>query len=189
MKHEESEVQRQKEELEKTANDESLGIVKRNRAKAMLAMKKNEDSLPFAAAKLQNEAAVKKLSRAEAAAGKAAKDAEIALANAEKAEKESRQARKEAIETGKAAEAIIPIASEACSRVQVVLNEVLAEKKAGKGTIFYIERELQEAKKFLPRRKFAVLQKEADNARKEAMPENENENAHPNIVPAISVGP
>mmetsp|Transcript_1547 Transcript_1547/g.2433 ORF Transcript_1547/g.2433 Transcript_1547/m.2433 type:complete len:383 (-) Transcript_1547:3608-4756(-) len=177
LKNEDLQTIRKKEELEKMSCDGNLGIVKRNRAKAELATLQNQDSLPLRAAKIQNEAALKKLTRAANATGKAAKDAEVALVNAERAEKDAIQAKKEALETGKAAEAIIPVAKEACDGVQVVLNEVLREKKAGKGTIFYIERELQEAKQFLPKSKFAIARQKTMKILKEALPEGEDPNA------------
>mmetsp|Transcript_33385 Transcript_33385/g.49001 ORF Transcript_33385/g.49001 Transcript_33385/m.49001 type:complete len:389 (-) Transcript_33385:12-1178(-) len=173
LKLEESQTICKKEELEKISRDENLGIVKRNRAKAELSAIQNQDSLPLRAAKIQNEAALKKLTRAAHAAGKAAKDAEIALGNAKKTQYEANQARRVALETGKVAEAIKLLAKEACDRVEEVLNEVLRDKKAGKGTIFYIERELQEAKKFMPKSKFAAAKQAAENAMKKAIPENQ----------------
>lgn len=71
-----------KAQLEKTKNDTSIGIVKRNSAANQLDQMLSEDPLPLRKAKINQAAAVKKCERATKAADAAAKNAETKLQEA-----------------------------------------------------------------------------------------------------------
>lgn len=156
-------IKEKKEKLENFANDNTLGIVKRNKAKAELAAMANQDPLPLRSARINQEASLKKLSKATKRAGEAAVAAELSIRKAEEAKKRAMEAEEEAIKTGKLAEASIPVAQKAVKEVHEFLEELIRQRKIGKGTIFYIERELKAAKQFLPKKKFAEAQKAVED--------------------------
>jgi len=111
-----------------TRRSEEGGVVQRNKAKNELAQHLAEDPLPLRRAKITTEAATKKAERAEAAATEAAARAEAARRAAEDAVEEALQ---------KVAEA------------EAYLEEVKSHP-GGEGSIWWIDRELHEAKAYLP---------------------------------------
>lgn len=163
LKMQETKLQEKREALEKLSTDDNLGIVKRNKAKAELNMLLSKDPLPLRTAKLHQEASFKKLSKATKKAGEAASAAELCMKKAEVARVAARKSKNEAIETGKIAEAAIPNAQAACKAIQDELEKLMKDRKVGKGTIFYLEKELEVAKKFLPKSKFNIMQQAALN--------------------------
>jgi len=98
------------------------GIVQKNKAKAELAQHLAGDPLPLRRAKITNEAAVKKAERATKAAEDARAAAEAALEDAER----------------KLVEA------------QAYLDEVKAKPGSAGGVLWWIDRELHEAKAYMP---------------------------------------
>jgi len=136
LQAEEKAFEDKKAALEKTKNDMSIGVVKRNKAANELDQLLSEDPLPLRKAKINQAAAVKKCERAtkaaEAAAQKAA-DAESAAVAAENA-----------------AEAA---AAEAEKKLQEALDFLEEEKQKGgvaQGDIWWMQREITEKKKYLP---------------------------------------
>lgn len=117
--------------LETISNDSSLGIVKRNKARAECSQLQAEDPLPLRRAKINQGATVRKSERAANAAADARKEAENAL-NA---------------------------ADEAFRVAEAYLIEVKSKTGSSKGAIWFIERDLQEAKKYLPQRAGGVSKK------------------------------
>jgi chromosome segregation ATPase len=111
---------------------EEGGVVAQNKAKNLLAQHLAEDPLPLRKAKVTLEAAVKKAEKARAPFEAATKESEAARAKAEEALEESRLRVQEA---------------------EDYLQEV--KKKPGNphGSIWFMERALEEQKKFLPERK------------------------------------
>jgi hypothetical protein len=109
-------------ELEGVANDESRGIVKRNKAKAELAALKSEDPLPLRRAKINQGAAVRKSEKAAAAAEAARKEAEDSL----------------------------DAATAAFNKAEEYLEDVKSRSGSSAGALWWIERDLLEAKKYLP---------------------------------------
>lgn len=107
---------------------EEGGIVSRNRAKNELAQHLGEDPLPLRRAKLNTDAAVRKAEKATAAAEAARHHAEEELAAAEAA----------------AAEA------------QAYLDEVKSKEGSAQGALWWIDRELHEAKKYMPTSKGGI---------------------------------
>jgi len=105
-----------------TRRSEEGGIVSRNKAKAELAQHLAEDPLPLRRAKITTEAAVKKAERASAAA-------EAARIAAEDAVEQTR---------AKLAEA------------EAFLEEVKAMGGSAEGTLWWMDREIYEHRKYLP---------------------------------------
>ena len=159
--------------LEATSSDDTLGIVKKNRAKAELAQLKCEDPLPLRSAKITQGAAVRKLDRAlkkaassAAAAGAARKNAETARIAAADAAGAAVVAAEAAHTATEVAEAAVPAAVTAFEEAQSFLVEVQAKSQgAGQGTFWMMDRELMEAMKFMPQKKRLQMEKKMAEAK------------------------
>ncbi|GMH65672.1 hypothetical protein TL16_g04258 [Triparma laevis f. inornata] len=162
LQEQEAAFKKKLDDLEATSTDDSLGIVKRNKAKAELAMAKAEDPMPLRMAKIHQEAAVRKVTKATVKAGAATAAAETAAKHAVEARINSEKAAVEASAAAKAAEAAIPDA-------EAILEEVKQKNSgSGEGNLWYIDRELEEAKRYLPKSKFAAAQAAAAAAKQQA---------------------
>ncbi|KAL6077703.1 Signal recognition particle receptor FtsY [Balamuthia mandrillaris] len=120
LKAQEDAYNRKTEEL-KRASEEG-GLVSRNKAKNELAQHLGEDPLPLRRAKITTEAAVKKAEKAANAAEEARVAAEAALQEAER----------------RVAEA------------QAYLDEVKSKPGSAQGALWWLDRELHEARAYLP---------------------------------------
>jgi len=157
--------------LEKTKNDMSIGIVKRNKASNELDQLLAEDPLPLQRAKINQGATVRKMEKAAKAAEEAKVKADQQAAAAEKAAKAAAEAaeaarmerenadrkKAEADDTAAAAEAAKAEAeaavSEAEAKLQKAMEALEAAKKAGgvaHGAIWWMERQIEEKKKYMP---------------------------------------
>jgi len=114
-----------KQNLKKRSEDPNLGVVQKNKAKNELAQHLSEDPLPLRKAKLTTEAATKKAEKARIAAEESAAIAEQKLREAE----------------GKFDDA------------QRYLEEIRSRTGGGEGALWWLDRELKEAKKYLPKRR------------------------------------
>jgi len=122
------------------------------RAKNELAQHLGEDPLPLRKAKLTTEAATKKAEKAAHAAGEA-------FAAAEKSAKEAAKAKAEADEAALQAEKDLKKAEDAVAETQKRMAEAeqyLEEQKAKgggetHGTFWWLDRELAERKKYMPK--------------------------------------
>jgi len=119
--------------------DSASGVVGQNKAKAELAQHLNEPTLPLRKARITQEAAVKKADRARAAA-------EASTAQAVEARKASAKAKE-------AAEQAVEDARQKVDEAEKYLEEVKNKPGSAQGSIWWLERELHEAKAFLPERK------------------------------------
>eukprot|EP00939_MAST-03C_sp_MAST-3C-sp1_P001695 g1695.t1 len=143
--------------LQKIIDDPSAGTVKKMKAKHELMDLKNgsrarrkgmDECNPdlLRKAKIDQKAAVRKQKRATAKARASAKTAE--------------EAREHAEETRKGAEAAVADAENAMkTAIDMVQKVKESVKGAGEGTVWWMDRELQEQKKYLPRAAFARLRK------------------------------
>jgi DNA repair exonuclease SbcCD ATPase subunit len=122
-----------------TQKSESGSIVARNKAKNELAQHLGEDPLPLRRAKITAEAAVKKADRTRAAAAAAREAAERFAAESEKAKA--------------AAEEAVDEAQRQVGEAEQYLNEVKRKPGQAMGALWWIERELHEAKAYLPESK------------------------------------
>jgi len=143
------------EDLKRKSEDGSL--VQRNKAKNELAQHLGEDPLPLRRAKITQEAAVEKADRATKAAEAAAQAAAEARQAAEKARRAAEQARQAAEQARhaaerarEAAEDAVREAEEKVAEAEAFLEEVKRLASGGKGALWWIDRELHEAKAYMP---------------------------------------
>merc|ERR1712137_1401039 len=129
LKKEEDAFNAKKSELERKGNDESIGLVTRNKAKNELAQLLAEDPLPLKRAKITQEAAVRKAEKATAHAAQTRQASEASAAAASKARAQAEQdaaqaesARKSA-EADAAAEAAASQAREAASQARQAASQ------------------------------------------------------------------
>jgi len=121
----------QKTETLKKKSEEGT-TVQQNKAKAELAQHLAEDPLPLRKAKITNEAAVKK---------------------AEKASKAAQAASTAASQAKAAAEQAVEDAKSKVDEAEAYLEEVKNKPGSAQGSIWWMERELHEAKAYLPTKK------------------------------------
>ena len=122
--------------LEKTKNDMSIGVVKRNKAANELDQLLAEDPLPLQRAKINQGATVRKMEKAAKAAEEAKVKADQQAAAAEKAKAE--------------AEAAV---AEAEGKLQKAMDALAEAKRSGGdacGSIWWMERQIEEKKKYMP---------------------------------------
>lgn len=122
--------------LEAKSQDSNLGVVSRNKASAELAQLKAEDPLPLRRAKITQEAAVRKVEKQRKAAEAVTAQAEAQTRVVEAAVAETEARVKEAEE---------------------FLQAVKLKGGVAHGAIWWMERELKEAQKYLPKRKQVAL--------------------------------
>jgi len=133
-------------ELQKKSEDANLGVVQRNKAKNELAQHQSEDPLPLRKAKLTTEAATKKAEKARKLAEEAQRRAEDAHAAAE-------QAKHEAEERAEIAKQKAVEMEEKFTAAEKYLEEVRSRPGGGQGALWWIERELHEARKYMPKKR------------------------------------
>lgn len=171
LKKQEEAYAAKKQDLEKKTQEG--GLVSRNKAANELAQLLAEDPLPLRRAKINQEAAVKKsekaalaakeaATKAEEAAARAAEAAEAAAVAAAKAESERQAAvasRVAAESAAAAAENAAREAEAAAAEAEKSLQQAVeflesVKRKGGvaHGNIWWMEREIAEKKKFLPKR-------------------------------------
>jgi len=141
------------------AKSEQGTVVQQNKAKNELAQLRAEDPLPLRRAKITQEAATKKAEKARAPFEAATKEAEAARAVASAAANQASQARsaaskaKQASERAKqAAEDALEEARRALQEAEDYLNEIRSKPGCAYGAMWWLDREIQEKKKFLPER-------------------------------------
>jgi chemotaxis protein histidine kinase CheA len=130
LKAQEDAFNNKTEDLKKKSEEGST--VQKSRAANELAQHLASDPLPLRKAKLNTEAAKRKAEKARVAGEEAAAKAEAARLAAEAAVEEAKR---------KVAEA------------EAYLDEVRAAASAGQGTLWWMDRELQEQKKYMPQSK------------------------------------
>ncbi|GAB5354719.1 hypothetical protein AAMO2058_000143500 [Amorphochlora amoebiformis] len=153
LEAEEKKLASKKAKLKKTANDMTTGVVKRGKAANQLEQLEAKDPLPLQRAKITQAAVVKKCEKATKkaakATAKAVKAREVAEADEAKAKAAAQDAENAVSEAEKAIEA-----------AQQFLEKVKEEVKgAGKGKLWMLDRELEEARKFMPKHKLKKLEK------------------------------
>merc|ERR1712196_640628 len=139
-------------ELEAKSTDANLGIVKRNRAKAELEQVKQEDSLPLRKAKISQEAAIRRLN-------KALKTAASETATASEARRLASEAIELSIVAANKSEEAIETAEKAFGDAEKFLEEIKSKfSGSSEGSLWWMDRELAEAKRYLPKSKFEKLE-------------------------------
>jgi len=181
LKEQEDAFNNKKNELTTKSEDETIGAVVRNKAKAELAQHLASDPLPLRRAKITQEAAVKKADKATLAAADATAKAQAARAEAEKAAKQAAQSRalaeearaeaeKQAAEAEEAraqaeaasqaslrakaaAEQAVEEAQAKVQEAEVYLEEVKNQPGSAHGAVWWLQRELHEKKAYMPEKK------------------------------------
>jgi len=156
--HKQEEAYKQKKEsLEKTKNDMSIGVVRRNKAANELDQLLSEDPLPLRKAKINQEATVRKMEKAakpfNEASAKAKAAAEVAEAAAAEATAAANHARAERDKAEAAKEQAEAAVKEAESMLQAAIDTLEEAKKKGgvaHGAIWWMERSIEEKKKYMP---------------------------------------
>jgi len=164
--------------LEVKSTDESIGQVQRNKAANELAQLKGQDPLPLRKAKLTQGAALKKVEKerkgaeevtakavsSHEAAEKSARTSEQSAAAAEEAKQvaehsaaEAARKREEKEEQAKRVEAAVRDTEARFVEAQEFLEAQKAKGGVAFGSIWWLERELKEAQKYLPKRKQAPV--------------------------------
>lgn len=124
--------QKKLDDLEKASQDDSLSTVKRNKAANEFQQLKSEDPLPVRKAEISQEAALRKVAKQKKIASEKTAATEAQKLEVEKAEQEGQ------------------------ARVDECVAEIEELKKCGGdtyGTFWWMEREIEEAQKYLPRHK------------------------------------
>ncbi|KAL7532668.1 hypothetical protein ACHAXR_004772, partial [Thalassiosira sp. AJA248-18] len=162
LKLQEEATQRKMDMLESIAADGSKGIVSRNKAKTELAILLNEDPITLRTARIQQEAASKKTTVAAKKAEQTVVLSETALERATHARKESIRLKESSLAATKKAEEAIPSAQVAFDKISKTLDEIMKKQNTGKGTLYFIQCDLNQSRKYLPKSRFVVAQKRAD---------------------------
>lgn len=157
LTREESKELHVKEELENIIKDDSLGIVKRNKAKAELAILNAGDKTSVRKAKLEQENSIHNLQKAKAKAEKSVNHAQSMATAAERAKIFAHKSADEALQASKLSEEAIPIAKQALKNAHVILDKMKHRRKSGPGSLFYVNRELSELEKFMPKCKISTF--------------------------------
>jgi len=147
-------------QLRARSEDQSIGVVQRNKAANELAQVLSEDPLPLRRAKLTTEAARKKAEKAKIVAEEAQRVAEEAATQAEQARRKAVQTAQQAELSKQEAERKAEEAREraneaenAFNEAQAYLEDLKSRPGGGQGALWWMERELAEARKFLPKRR------------------------------------
>jgi len=146
-----AEVQKQEDEYQGKIADcekrsEQGGVVQRNKAKAELAQLKAEDPLPLSRAKITLGAAQKRAEKTRAPFEAATKAAEAARAAATADRESADQAKRQAEDALNAARKQLKEAEE-------YLEELKSRPGCAAGALWWIDRELEDAKSYLPESK------------------------------------
>jgi len=167
LKRQEDEYHSKIKALETEINDENTKSFNRSKAANLLAQLKNEDPMPLRKAKITQEAALRKVEKERKAAQAATAAASTAAGDAEKARKVAEDAKSDAdaatVEAEKKTEAleqqklrVEAAVQDAEARLKEAIDFLGEAKKKGGvafGAIWWMERELKEAQKYLPKKK------------------------------------
>jgi len=129
LKKQEEDYKRAVDTLEHKAHDQSTGVVARNKASNELAQLKEKDPLPLRKAKITQEAAL----RAVQVQRKHAEEATVQCENEKKKVEEA-----------------VEETNNKMQKAQDTLDEVSRKGGGGGGSLWWIQREIDEAKSFLP---------------------------------------
>jgi len=129
LQKQEEDYKRQVDTLDHKSKDTSIGAVQRNKAANELAQLKEKDPLPLRKAKITQEAALRAVQVQR-------KAAEEATARCEKEKLLVEQA--------------VEDANKKLAKAQDTLDEVSRKGGGGQGSLWFIQREIDEAKSFLP---------------------------------------
>jgi len=132
--------------LEQKSKDMSVNLVQRNKAAAEFSQLKQQDPLPLSRAKITQEASLRKVEKER-------KRAESLTSVAEGKAKDAQKKVEELEELSKKVEQAYRDTEARVQEAQAFLEEVKKKGGVPRGAIWWVERELTEAQKYLPKRK------------------------------------
>jgi chromosome segregation ATPase len=135
----EDDYKKQISSLEAKTKNESIGMVARNKAVQELAQLKGQDPLPLRRAKITQDAAVRKV--------------ELERKLAEAARKQAETQRAAAEEQTKLTEKAVEETERKCAEASETLEKLKQRGGVPRGAIWWMQREVTEAKKYMPRSK------------------------------------
>jgi len=136
----------QLEELTKKSTAEGSSTVAKSKAAAELSQLKQEDPLPLRKAKLTQEAALRKVEKQR-------KEAEFSTQQALKRTAESEKLTELVKNKTKQVERLVRETEQKVFEAQAYLEEIKKKGGAALGAIFWMERSVKEAQKYLPKNK------------------------------------
>jgi len=142
---------------ELTRKSSEGGVVQQNKAKAELAQHLNEDPLPLRKAKITLEAALPKAEKARAPFEAATKEAEAARAKATSAAEAAERTRAAASESANQAAEAVEEARKSLEAAEAWLEQ--AKNRLPYGQMWWLDRELAEKRKYLPKKQGGVDKK------------------------------
>ena len=151
-------------ELEAIVADSNKGIVTRNKANAELAILLSEDPMSLRTARIKQEATIRKSSEAFIKSKDAVVHFEQVLRSAKAARTEATELMKRAIASSKTAENAIPVAQLLFDRANHTLEEIRKKNAGGRGYVFFLQADLNEQRRLLPKSQFVIAQKRVDEA-------------------------
>jgi len=152
LKSQEDNFHRQVDELTRKS-ESGDSIVAKNKAKQELAQLKQENPLPLRRAKITQEAALRKVEKQRQAVEAVTREVEAATRQAEAAARELEHAKHEAEESTRRVEQAVRETEVQFQQALDYLEEVKKKGGVARGAIWWMERELTEVKKYLPRSK------------------------------------
>lgn len=126
----------------------SLGVVKRNKASNELSQMLAEDPMPLRKAKITQGAALKRTEKAEKKANKTKVALEQAIKDSQKAQEELEEAEKELAASKEELEKSQIELEKQMEEAQQELEECKKRGGVANGAIWWMEKELKEARKF-----------------------------------------
>jgi len=133
-------------ELTRKSQDSAASTVSKSKAAAELSQLKQEDPLPLRKAKVTQEAALRKVERQR-------KEAENSTAQALKRTQEAEKLTAALEEKTRQVEKLVAATELKVSEAQEYLEEIKKKGGAALGSIWFMEREVKEAQRYLPKNK------------------------------------
>jgi len=130
-------------ELKSKSEDQSIGVVTRNKASNELSQLKAQDPLPLRQAKISLEAAERKADKLRKPFKEARELAEKARAAADSTARDAQKSRHIADEA-------VDECNKKFEEAEAYLHEVMSKSGVPHGQVWWLEREMAEVKKFMP---------------------------------------
>jgi len=143
VKRGEDEYQKKMNDLKAISENLNIGVVQRNKASNELSQLKAQDPLPLRQAKISLEAAERKADKLRKPFKEARELAEKARAAADRTADEARQSRK-------LADKAVDDCTKKYEEAEAYLHYVMSKSGVPRGQVWWLERELTEAKKYMP---------------------------------------
>jgi predicted unusual protein kinase regulating ubiquinone biosynthesis (AarF/ABC1/UbiB family) len=150
LRAQEEAYNKKKDELTRTKGDESIGVVKRNKAANELDQLLAEDPLPLRRAKINQQATLRKMEKAAAPFNEASAKANAAAEVARKERAEAERTAEAAEEAKHQAEAAVAEAEKMLQDAVEFLEETKKKGGVAHGAIWWMERQLEEKRKYMP---------------------------------------